>query len=83
MTTMKKMIGTRMKTSTTITNNNNKYQISNDSLVIVSPPSYLVYLLLIMLSQVFDQWKYAHEESPFLICFDLHILLINNPNLVL
>ena len=70
-----------MKTSTTITNN--KRKMSNDSLVTISSPFYLVYLLLIMLSQVFDQWKYAHEESPFLICFDLHILLINNPNLVL
>ena len=79
MTTMKKMIGTRMKTSTTITNNNNKYQISNDSMVIVFPPSYLDYLLLTMLSQVFDHWKYVQEEFYFLICFDLHILLIHTP----
>ena len=65
MTTMKKMIGTRIKPSTSIINN--KRKISNDSLVIVSPPSYLVYLILIILSQVFDRWKYVQEEFPFLI----------------
>ena len=75
-----KIIETRMKTSTIITNNKRKY---NDSLVIVSPPSYLVYLLLIILSQVFDHWKYAQEESPFLICFDLYNFLIHTSTPVL
>ena len=81
MTTMKKMIESRITTSTTITNN--KRKISNDSLVNIYPPSYLVYLILRMLSQVLDHYKYVQEESPFLICFDLYNFLIHTSTPVL